>query len=271
LLVLSLAGCSLSPGQALTLFPERHQLLDAAKDLRQPEMPLPLPRELAKEVQPAFIVEPGDVLLVQPAELESTIRFPGDQPVLPDGTIDLGRYGRPVVAGKRVEEIEGLVRSLVQAQVKDKDVGPINVRLMSRQSKVYYVLGEVNNPGSFQLIGRETVLDAILAAGGLTDKASRENIILSRPSPPHSCRTVLPICYPQIVQFGDTTTNYQLTSGDRVYVPSRTLCESLFHRKAQCGFCNGPQVPCPPPGGHGAPAGVLPPAGTLPDAVPVGK
>ena len=49
--------------------------------------------------------------------------------------------------------------------------------------------------GSFALQGRETVLDGIIAAGGLNDKASRNNIILSRPTPPDGCRLVLPICY----------------------------------------------------------------------------
>ena len=56
--------------------------------------PLPLPRELNKALLPAYIVEPGDVLLVHPADLDSPIRLPADQPVLPDGSINLGRYGR---------------------------------------------------------------------------------------------------------------------------------------------------------------------------------
>jgi hypothetical protein len=101
----------------------------------------------------------------------------------------------------------------------------------------------VNSPGAFQLAGRETVLDGIVAAGGLTDRASRCNIILSRPSPPDGCRVVLPVCYQQIVQLGDTTTNYQLAPGDRIYVASKTLCEQLFGSR-RCDICCGPQAPC---------------------------
>src|SRR5262249_32074486 len=150
----------------------------AAKYLRSayPEA-LPLPKELDKRPLPPYTVEPGDVLLVQPADLDSPVRLPGDQPVMPDGTINLGRYGRLQVAGKTVDEIETAIRTFVEAQVKDakdaKDVGPITVRVVTRVSKVYYVLGEVNAPGAFTLNGRETVLDGILAAGGLTDRASR--------------------------------------------------------------------------------------------------
>jgi protein involved in polysaccharide export with SLBB domain len=233
----------LTPGKSFTLFPEGHRLIDSARELRQEaSKPLPLPRELDKHVLPPYIVEPGDALLVQPVDLDSPVRLPADAPVLPDGTINLGRYGQLVVAGKTVEEIEAAVRAVVEA--KTKDAGPISVRVVTRVSKVYYVLGEVNAPGSFPLQGRETVLDAILAAGGLTDKASRGQIILSRPTAPDGCRVVLPICYSEIVQLGDTSTNYQMAPGDRIYVPTRTFMEELTHSKKSCLPCGKPQTSC---------------------------
>jgi protein involved in polysaccharide export with SLBB domain len=239
-----LSGCSMTPGRGLTLFPEEHRLLESAKAIRQASpTPLPLPRELDKQVQAPYVVEPGDVLLVHTADLDSPVHLPGDQPVLPDGTINLGRYGRVLVAGHTVDEIEGLVRGVIEAQTKN--AGPVLVRVVTRVSKVYYVLGEVNAPGSFTLSGRETALDGIIAAGGLTDRASRHNIILSRPTPPGSCRLVLPVCYSEIVQLGDTSTNYQLAPGDRIFVPSRSFWDAHGHDKKDCGPCGGPQVPCP--------------------------
>jgi protein involved in polysaccharide export with SLBB domain len=245
------AGCSTGPGNTLTLFPSGHRLIDSAKELRAAAtQPATLPRELDKGLAPPWVVEPGDVLLVQPVNLDSPARLPGDQTVLPDGSIQLGRYGRYVAAGKTLEQIEAEVKPLIEAQTKA--AGPIAVRLVTRDSKVYYVLGEVNAPGAFQLKGRETVLDALVAAGGLTSAASRRNIILSRPTPPPSCRIVLPVCYNEIVQLGDTSTNYQIKAGDRVYVPTRGFCEDLLgHRKPECPPCGGPQVPCA--NGTGAP------------------
>src|SRR5438067_2141984 len=144
LALLLITGCS-TAGNRFTLFPQGHRLIDSAKMVRSsyPD-PLPLPRELEKRVSTPFTVEPGDVLLVQPANLESPVRLPGDQPVLPDGTINLGRYGRVIVAGKTVDDIEAQIKPLIEAQTKD--AGPITVRVVSRQSKVYYVLGEVNAP-----------------------------------------------------------------------------------------------------------------------------
>ncbi len=238
-----LTGCSTSSGGRFTLFPEGHRLIAPARMLREVSNPPPgSPRELDKTVSGPYIIEPGDVLLVQPANLDSPIRLPGDQPVLPDGTIQLGRYGRLLVAGKTVDQIESEVNSLIKGQVAD--AGPIIVRLVTRDSKVYYVLGEVNAPGAFQFKGRETVLDAIIAAGGLTSGASRKNIILTRPTPPDSCRVVLPVCYYAIVQLGDTTTNYQIKAGDRIFVPTKTLFEDLKSCFDKKGDCTGPVIPC---------------------------
>lgn len=250
LLAASVAGCS---GGSFTLFPAGDFLLKETKEVRRavPES-TPAPRELEKTVLPPYLVQPGDTLLVEPVALDSALRFPADQTVLPDGTIDLGRFGKLIAAGKTVEQIE--VEAAAAIKAVEKGAEEINVRLINPQSAVYYVLGEVSSPGSFPVLGRETVLDGILAAGGLTDKASQCNIILSRPSLPGGCRTVMPICYRHIVQLGDTATNFQLMPGDRVYVATRTLTESLLPCLQPCPCCQGLQCPCCSPAGAMFPA-----------------
>ena len=236
-----LAGCS---GNRFTLLPERHAMLESARQIRDATgVPPDLPRELDKRVLPPYLVEPGDVLLVAVVDLDSPVRIPGDQPVMPDGTITLGSYGRPVVAGKTLDEIEAMIRALVQSH--GQAPARISVRLVSRQSKVFYVLGEVNAPGAFPLTGRETVLDGILMAGGLNDRASRRDIVLSRPTRPEDCRVVLPVCYREIVQLGDTTTNYQLAPGDRIFVASKARWEDARCCQPGDGPCAKLQAPCP--------------------------
>ncbi len=245
-LVCLLAGCS-SPGNGFGLFPsERHKMLDSTRDMAQANSVVPdVPRELDKRVAPPYTVEPGDVLLVLPGDLDSPVRLSGDQPVLPDGTIQLGKYGRLQVAGRTVEEIEAMVRDLVGKQTRD--AGVLTVRLVNRTSKVYYVVGEVNAPGIFTLSGRETVLDAVLLAGGLTDRASADKVILSRPTAPNSCRIVLPVCLREIIQQGDTTTNYQLEAGDRIFVPCRSVWEDHPWWRKPCPLCGGKQGACVQP------------------------
>src|SRR5437763_5252079 len=86
-------GCSaLNPlafrtGDAQPLLPEAKAFKNSVP------MPPPVPRELDKTVLTTYIVEPGDVLLVQPTKLELAGRVPADQTILPDGRIDLGEYG----------------------------------------------------------------------------------------------------------------------------------------------------------------------------------
>ncbi|VTS06998.1 Polysaccharide export protein (Fragment) OS=Rhodopirellula maiorica SM1 GN=RMSM_03930 PE=4 SV=1: Poly_export: SLBB [Tuwongella immobilis] len=230
LLVLATTGCtSLDPS---TLSGGRNPLLKPAEQLRHDEA-VEAPRELAKVALAEYRVEPGDGLLVVPVDLESPVHIPSEQTVLPDGSIDLGEYGRHIVIGKTVAEIEAMVATIVKA--KTPNAGFIDVRLINRVSKVYYVLGEVNTPGVFQYTGRETVLDAILAAGGLTDKASQRKIILTRPSDPCSPRTILRVCYREIVQLGDTSTNYQLQPGDRIFVASAGMLDFIHDHGKFCG------------------------------------
>lgn len=243
LLLTSLAG---SGCESLGVTPPANKLDADAKTIKNSApVPAPVPRELAKTLAGPFIVEPGDVLLVQPADLDAPLRLPPDQTVFADGTIDLGVYGRPLVAGKPQEQIAAEISKLINGKEKPKAPFAITVRIIGRNSQVFYVLGEVNAPGAFPVGGAETVLDAIIKAGGVTRRASERNIILSRPTAPDGCRQVYPVCYPQIVQLGDTSTNYQLQPGDRIYVPSRGMLEGLFpERCKRGGACDRLQIGC---------------------------
>ena len=119
-----------------TFFPTGHRLLKSTKELIQPT-PIDIPRELNRHPLPPYTIEPGDVLLIQPADLDSPVRLPGDQPVLPDGTIQLGRYGLLQVAGMTIPEVEALVKSTVEAQTKDPDNPTIanNIALVDEAAK----------------------------------------------------------------------------------------------------------------------------------------
>jgi polysaccharide export outer membrane protein len=260
--VLPAVGCA-AVGAPFGFGPPAYELTPTAEVFRQVSGVAPLPRELNKSLLPAYVVEPGDTLLVLPTRLDSPLRLPGDQLVSIDGTIDLGEFGRPVVAGKTVPQIEAEIQQLIATRAKDKDEAQVHVQLVGRVSKVFYVLGEVNSPGAFPLSGRETVLDGIIAAGGITRRANTHKIVLSRPTQPDGCRVVLPICYDNIIQLGDTSTNYQLMPGDRIFIASKGWMDDLplcNRKKNLSGPCDGPQLLCPTGAAGCDPT--LPPAGT---------
>jgi polysaccharide biosynthesis/export protein len=218
-------GCG-TVAQGVSPFPDRYPVGDGARAARLCP-PQQLPREGHKDTQAEYRVEPGDGLLVMPADLDSKVRLPADQTILSDGTIDLGKYGRLHVAGRSIPEIEVMVKNAVKAVEKGEEVGFIDVRLVNRNSKVFYVLGEVTTPGKFQLVGNETVLDAILAAGGMTDRSSWRDVILVRPTG-DGTGMVMKVDYGAIVRRGQQATNYQICPGDRVYVGSRNMIDLIF-------------------------------------------
>lgn len=235
-LLLHAIGCNSTGG--LGLWPQTFPLLPQAKEFAsQARLPTDLPIEGCKTVLPHYFIEPGDELLIEPVDYNAQITLPADQTVMIDGTIDLGEYGRVIVAGMTVEQIEDLIVERVESVTTQKHA--INVRLLESNAAVVYVLGAVSSPGAYPLNGHETVLDGILKAGGLNSNASPCDIVLNRPTAPCDCRVVLPICYRQITQMGDTTTNYQLQPGDRIYVGARGLREELtFWKQNQtCERC----------------------------------
>jgi len=241
------SGCSSTGGSGCSLFPAGSYLTSQAREvIDNSPGAAALPRELARSVLPAHFLQPGDIVVAEPVRLDADVRLPADQRIMADGTIDLGGYGRVIVAGLTLEDAERLIEQRIVDAGGERT--QINVRLIEPQ-QVYYVLGEVNSPGSFPVVGSETVLDAILAAGGLTDRASSCDIVLVRPTPPPSCRVTLPICYRAITQLGDTTTNYQIQPGDRVFVATRSLCEDLafWRARSECDRCQKQQCPCPAP------------------------
>lgn len=239
------AGCSTL---GLTLWPSQFPILSTAKEYaEQSPMPGGLNHELDKQVLPHYFVEPGDRLLIEPVELDSKFQAVGDQEVKVDGSVDLGRFGRIRVAGMTVEAIELAIAN----QIADIAGQPeaVNVQLLEANASKIYVLGAVGSPGSYDLAGRETVLDAIMKAGGLTSMASPCDIIMVRPTGPCDRRVVQRVCYRQITQLGDVSSNYQLQPGDRIVVGQRTLCEELrfWKQTTACPCCERSRgVECQP-------------------------
>lgn len=229
--------------------PVAHVISDEARCVLEHSSGRPnVPTELNKHLPPGHTLQPGDTILLEILDESSRLRLPADQTVMADGSIDVGEFGRVVVAAMTPEQAEATVQNMIAA--RGRESVPINVRLVQPVHR-FYVIGEVNSPGSYPLAGHETVLDALMKAGGLTDRASGCDILLARPTDPCSCRVTLPICYRAITQLGDTSTNYHLQPGDRILVARQTRCEELFSffsLSYSCDRCANPVKACCDPG-----------------------
>ena len=260
-LLLPTSGCSTAASLGIPLMSGNHSLMSAADEARSSFQPGGTPRELEKIVLAPHQIEPGDVVSIEPVDFNSGLQLPGDQTVPADGTINLGSFGSIHVAGQTARQIESQVETRIAARsspagnnfravgYSNPPVRPVgsdvSVRLVSQESDRFYVLGEIMAPGSYPLSGNETVLDALIAAGGVTTKANGHKIILVRPAQPGQNRVVLPVCYQSIVQLGDTSTNFQLYPGDRIFVPSLSLTEDVRQslkatKTNHCPHCKTP-------------------------------
>ncbi|MGB7323535.1 MAG: polysaccharide biosynthesis/export family protein [Rubripirellula sp.] len=263
LLPTALSGCRTAASMGFPVAAGSHVLLPYVTGARQSVgHPQSILTELAKQALPPHRLEAGDVLVIEPNDFNSPVRFQSDQTVQQDGTIDLGDYGKFAVAGMTTMEIQQQVQHRVASREIEKhntrialashrdgdDVSPdpddfgLSVRLVNKEAGMIYVMGEVNAPSSYPLVGSETVLDAIIAAGGLSDRSNAHKVVLTRPQLDGQPRVILPVCYHQILQLGDVSTNYQLLPGDRIYVPSLTIWEDVkqsvsFGSNQSCPHC----------------------------------
>src|SRR5204863_5380259 len=132
----------------------------------------------------------------------------GPHLVRPDGTVNLGLYGRVPVAGLTQEAAkEAIEEHLSQYFLKPNvslDIGGFN-------SSVYYVIFDGGGLGEqvfrFPYTGSETVLDAIGLVYGLPAVASKSRVWLARPSEGQA--EELPIDWRAISARGRPETNYQ--------------------------------------------------------------
>lgn len=117
----------------------------------------------------------GDTVTITLTGVE-VLPGPQEKPIKDDGTITLPDIGRVQAAGKTPGELEDQIKSLyVPAIYKHLDV---TVRITG--DRVYFVRGEVKQPGRLIYVGSITVSKAITSAGDFTDFANRKYVTLTR-------------------------------------------------------------------------------------------
>jgi polysaccharide export outer membrane protein len=95
-----------------------------------------------------------------------------------DGKISLPLIGDVDAAGLTTEELADAITQALLAYYKEPPAVSIIVTKAMRST--IYVLGEVENQGKFEVTHGTTLLQAIALAGGFSEFASRNNIIMRR-------------------------------------------------------------------------------------------
>ena len=142
-------------------------------------------------------------------ELNQTVR------VSDDGSISMPLLGRLVVSGLTKTELEQmLARLLGERYVRDPQV---TVFVREYESKKIAVTGAVKKPGTFEMLGRKTLLEMISMAGGLDTDLGKEIIVFRQAEDRPTERIALDL--DQLVYRADPALNLVLQPNDIVYVP----------------------------------------------------
>jgi len=132
--------------------------------------------DIPKEPPPAdFRLGPEDVIDVvvwKEPELSVT-----GIPIRPDGKISLPQANEIEASGKTQAELQDEIKQRLQKFVLDPQV---TVMVKQINSLKISVLGEVRKPDVYRIKNRVTVLEAIAMAGGFTDLARPNHVVVIR-------------------------------------------------------------------------------------------
>jgi polysaccharide biosynthesis/export protein len=128
------------------------------------------------ELAPEVSLSSGDLLAISVA---GAPEYHYDVRVSPAGTASLPMLGNITLAGLSTAEAESVVSKRLQERGFFNDP-QVSIFVKEYATAGVSVLGEVQKPGIYPLMGPRTVLDAISAAGGTTPKAGKSVTITHR-------------------------------------------------------------------------------------------
>ena len=143
-------------------------------------------------------------------------------PVRPDGMISVPLIGDVLAGGRTPTEVARTIQEKLTTYVREPQVAVILTELRSHEylSRVR-VTGAVRQPVSIPYRPGMTVLDAVLAAGGVTEFAAANRSSLYRKTT-DSTKTYS-IELDRILKRGDLATNFYVAPGDVITIPERAL------------------------------------------------
>lgn len=162
----------------------------------------------------AYRIGPGDSLGIfvwQNRELSTEV------PVRPDGKISLPLINDMTAAGKTPTELSTDIQDQLKKYVNNPLVTVIVHSFVGPYSQQVRVVGEAQRPQSLAYRDRMTVLDAMIAVGGLTPLASGDRATLVRYV--NGKQVSYGLRLDDLIKDGDMSANAPLAPGDVIIIP----------------------------------------------------
>jgi len=147
-----------------------------------------------------------DVSVWRDADLSRTL------PVRPDGFISLPIVGEMKAEGKTPAQLEKEIKAKLASYVVEPKV---TVIVREVNSSRVFITGEVAHPGAYPIRGKTSVVQAIALAGGFSDFASTDGMVVIR-----GHKEKYPVRYSDLVDANDKDrVEFYLMPGDTIVVP----------------------------------------------------
>jgi polysaccharide biosynthesis/export protein len=164
-------------------------------------------------VEKTYIVGAEDKLQVWVLEQAG---ISGTYTVRPDGIISVPLAGEIKASGLTTAQVETQIAERLKANEIINNPS-VTVGILESHSRKYYVTGEVNHPGAFDLVVPIHVSEALINAGGFKEFANKKKIRIIRE---------VPGANPKVYSYNDKEVshgkkmeqNILLEPGDRIYV-----------------------------------------------------
>jgi polysaccharide export outer membrane protein len=122
----------------------------------------------------SYRLGPGDALRVTVFRHED---LSGEFTVDGEGYFAMPLVGEILGGGRTARQLENEIEISLKSggYLIDPQVG---VEVLNYRP--FYIIGEINNPGSFEYVNGMTVINAVALAGGFTYRADQDDILISR-------------------------------------------------------------------------------------------
>lgn len=200
-----------------------HASAQAQPPQAQPARVQPPQPPQADRAHSEYVIGAQDVLTVT---VWDSPDLSGKYTVEADGSFSFPLIGRIKAGGLTLRQFEQeLNKRLADGYFKNPQV---SVAVETYRSQRIFIVGEVRNPGAYQLTGDMTLIEAIARAGSTTNAASLEAIVVRAPAGKQSDGPILPGQQGNAethrvnlrdLQSGALAKNIALRDGDTIYVP----------------------------------------------------
>ena len=181
-----------------------------------------LPMDLP--VSPDYVVGPGDGLTIS---LWGSVSQRLMRNVDREGRVPLPEVGPVLVSGKSLAEVQRTVQEALRSQFRDVSA---DVSLTRLRTVRVYVVGDVQNPGAYDISSLSTPLNALLSANGPTSEGSLRTVRHYRGK-----QLVQEVDLYELLLHGVRSDVRRLESGDTVQVPPigpQVTVEGMVRRPA---------------------------------------